>query len=182
MQRKCHTHILTLNIWYLYKCIHAMCIFKNYTKWYFLKHGKHLYKAGKRGCGISEHKAGRGTHWVLLQIPTWVADAEVWSGSDELTPLFLFFLPTVIDALFQRCTEGEGRFAKTVKGAGRVLTPPILTVRGVLALIHICKGHHRHWLQYEHLPSQGLDTITETHVAVSLSCTTSYHIFLVFSL
>lgn len=43
----------------------------------------------------------------------------------------------VIDALFQRCTEGEGRVAKTVKGAGRVLTPPILTVRGVLALIHI---------------------------------------------
>lgn len=60
-------------------------------------------------------------------------------------------LPTVIDALFQRCTEGAGRVAKTVKGAGRVLTPPILTVRGVLALIHICKGHHRHWLQYEHL-------------------------------
>lgn len=43
----------------------------------------------------------------------------------------------VIDALFQRCTEGEGRVAKTVKGAGRVLTPPILTVRRVLALIHI---------------------------------------------
>lgn len=43
----------------------------------------------------------------------------------------------VIDALFERCTEGEGRVAKTVKGAGRVLTPPILTVRGVLALIHI---------------------------------------------
>ena len=69
------------------------------------------------------------------------------SGSDELT----LILPTVIDALFQRCTEGEGRVAKTVKGAGRVLTPPILTVGGVLALIHICKGHHRHWLQYEHL-------------------------------
>ena len=63
----------------------------------------------------------------------------------------MLILPTVIDALFQRCTEGEGRVAKTVKGAGRVLTPPILTVRGVLALIHICKEHHRHWLQYEHL-------------------------------
>lgn len=69
------------------------------------------------------------------------------SCSGELT----LILPTVIDALLQRCTEGEGRVAKTVKGAGRVLTPPILTVRGVLALIHICKGHHRHWLQYEHL-------------------------------
>lgn len=57
------------------------------------------------------------------------------------------FVPTVIDALFQRCTEGEGRVTKAVKGAGRVLTPPVLTVRGVLALIHICKGHHRHWLQ-----------------------------------
>lgn len=45
--------------------------------------------------------------------------------------------PIVIDALFQRCTEGEGRVTKAVKGAGRVLTPPVLTVRGVLALIHI---------------------------------------------
>lgn len=61
-------------------------------------------------------------------------------------------LPTVIDALFQRRAEGEGRVAEAVKGAGRVLTPPVLTVRGVLALIHIWKGHHRHWLHYEHLP------------------------------
>lgn len=37
-------------------------------------------------------------------------------------------LPTVIDALFQCCAEGEGRVAKTVKGAWRVFTPPILTV------------------------------------------------------
>lgn len=62
-------------------------------------------------------------------------------------PLLRLILPTVVDALFQRCTEGEGRVAKTVKGAGCVLTPPILTVEGVLALIHICKGHHRRWLQ-----------------------------------
>lgn len=43
----------------------------------------------------------------------------------------------VIDTLFERCAEGEGLGTYTVKGAGRVHTPPILTVRGVLALIDI---------------------------------------------
>lgn len=75
------------------------------------------------------------------------ADVEVSKKKKNKKRPHRLILPTVVDALFQRCAEGEGRVAKTVKGAGCVLTPPVLTVGGVLALIHICKGHHRHWLQ-----------------------------------
>lgn len=67
----------------------------------------------------------------------------------------------VIDALFQSSTEGEGRVTKTVKGAWRVLTPPILTVRGVLALIDIrllLRGHTAVAVSGQS-PGQGADAV-----------------------
>lgn len=67
----------------------------------------------------------------------------------------------VIDALFQSSTEGEGRVTKTVKGAWRVLTPPILTVRGVLALIDIrlLLGGHTAVSVGGQGPGQGADAV-----------------------
>lgn len=67
----------------------------------------------------------------------------------------------VIDALFQSSTEGEGRVTKTVKGAWRVLTPPILTVRGILALIDIrllLRGHTAVAVRGQG-PGQGADAV-----------------------
>lgn len=56
-------------------------------------------------------------------------DGQAWrEATSHFERLGELVLPTVIDALFQRCAEGEGRVAKTVKGARRVFTPPILTV------------------------------------------------------
>lgn len=52
-------------------------------------------------------------------------------------------VPTVIDTLFERSAEGEWLIAYTVKGAGGVDTLAVLAVRGVLAFVYICKGHHR---------------------------------------
>lgn len=147
--------------------MYSVCVFNSYIKCLFLQEWE-LYcqwVGGKASAGLMGHRLGGATRLSVSRRKPELSSIEVVLRVSEPDA---DFLPTVIDALFQRRTEGEGRVAKTVKGAGRVLTPAILTVRGVLALIHICKGHHRHWLQYEHLLGASSESVGGGHNNVEI--------------
>lgn len=99
---------------------------------------KHLRVSGRTGVALRSPASAKVTTALRVcdhPIPGLTADQTLIHLKE--THILVCCCAIVIDALFQSSTEGEGRVTKTVKGAWRVLTPPILTVRGVLALIDI---------------------------------------------